>query len=158
MGKSNIRGEWGTYSTHSGMVRRKIICLKKTILLSQQGKWSTENEKLVLDLAIRKSLVNCDQKTGLEEQKEQKPKRDEFQEWVGRASLVAQWSKTHLPTQGTQVWSRVWEDPTYHRATKSLHRSYWACTPKVCNCWSPLHHMACALEQEKPPQREVQAR
>ena len=29
-----------------------------------------------------------------------------------RTSLVAQWIKTHLPGQGTQVRSLVWEDPT----------------------------------------------
>ena len=35
-----------------------------------------------------------------------------------RNSLVVQWSRFCLPTQGTQVQSLVREDPTCHRATK----------------------------------------
>ena len=32
--------------------------------------------------------------------------------------LIVQWSRIHLPMQGTQVWSLVWEDSTCHGATK----------------------------------------
>ena len=42
-----------------------------------------------------------------------------------RTSLVVQWLRIHLPMQGTQVSSLVWEDPTCHGATKPMHRNYW---------------------------------
>ena len=35
-------------------------------------------------------------------------------------SLVAQWLRIHLPTQGAQVWSLVQEDPTCCGATKPV--------------------------------------
>ena len=40
----------------------------------------------------------------------------------------------------TQVWSLVREYPMCHRATKPMHRSYWACAvePKSCNYWAHL--------------------
>ena len=38
--------------------------------------------------------------------------------------LVVQWLRIHLPTQGTEVQSVVWEDSTCHGATK----------PKRHNC------------------------
>ena len=31
------------------------------------------------------------------------------------------------PTQGTQVPSLVWDDPTCFGATKPEHHNYWAC-------------------------------
>ena len=40
------------------------------------------------------------------------------------ASLVAQWLRIRLPTQGTQVKALVWEDPTCRGATKPMHHSY----------------------------------
>ena len=43
-----------------------------------------------------------------------------------RDSLVAQWLKILLLMQGTWVWVLVQENPTYHRATKSVHHNYWA--------------------------------
>ena len=52
-------------------------------------------------------------------------------------SLVVQWLRIHLPTQGTQAWSLVWQDPTCHRASK----------PLSCNYWSPS--ISCAPQQEK---------
>ena len=42
----------------------------------------------------------------------------------GRASLVAQWLKTHLPMQGTRVRALVREDPTGHGATKPVRHNY----------------------------------
>ena len=61
-------------------------------------------------------------------------------------SLVAQWLRIHLPMQGTQVWSLVWEDPTCHGATKPMHHNYWACAlePTSHNYW------ACAPQLLKP--------
>ena len=41
-----------------------------------------------------------------------------------RASLVAQWLRTRLPTQGTQVPALVQEDPTCRGATKPVRQSY----------------------------------
>ena len=41
-----------------------------------------------------------------------------------RASLVAQWLRIRLPTQGTRVRSLVREDPTCHGATKPAHHNY----------------------------------
>ena len=43
------------------------------------------------------------------------------------ASLVVQWLRTRLPTQGTRVRALVREDPTCHRASKPVRHNYWAC-------------------------------
>ena len=55
-----------------------------------------------------------------------------------RTSLVAQWLRILLPTQGTRVRALVREDPTCLRATKSVHHNYWACTlePTSHNYWA----------------------
>ena len=55
-----------------------------------------------------------------------------FKNKPGRSSLVAQWIRIHLPMQGTQVRSLVWEDSTCHRATKSL-RCLNTLEPLLCN-------------------------
>ena len=39
-------------------------------------------------------------------------------------SLVLQWLRIHLPTQGTWVLSLVWEDPTCLGATKPIFHNY----------------------------------
>ena len=39
-------------------------------------------------------------------------------------SLMAQWLRIRLPTQGTQVRSLVQEDPTCCRATKPVRHNY----------------------------------
>ena len=41
-----------------------------------------------------------------------------------RASLVVQWLRICLPTQGTRVRALVREDPTCHGATKPVHHNY----------------------------------
>ena len=53
-------------------------------------------------------------------------------------SLVAQWLRIHLPMQGTQVRSLVWEDPTCRGATKPVRHNYWACAlgPASHNYWA----------------------
>ena len=43
-------------------------------------------------------------------------------------SLVVQWLRIYLPMQETQVQSLIWEDPTCHGATKSVHNY---CSPRV---------------------------
>ena len=77
---------------------------------------------------------------------------------------VSQWQRIYLPTQGTQVWSLVQEDPTCHGATKPVSRNYWACAlePRSHNYGTrglpllkPVRPTACALQQEKPPQWEA---
>ena len=79
-----------------------------------------------------------------------------FKDNVSGTSLVVQWLRVRLPTQGTQVWCLVQEDPTCHGASKSVRHNYWACSlePASHNYWahSPRAH---ALQQEKPPQREA---
>ena len=81
-----------------------------------------------------------------------------------RASLVAQWLRICLPTQGTRVRSLVWEAPTCRRATKPVRHNYWACAlePASHNYWRPrattteaCTPRACAPQQEKPPQWEA---
>ena len=54
------------------------------------------------------------------------------------ASLVAQWQRSRLPMQETQVQSLIQEDPTCHRATKPVHHNYWSCAlgPWSCNYWA----------------------
>ena len=103
-----------------------------------------------------------------------------------RTSLVAQWLRIHLPTQGTRIWPLVQEDPTCCGATKSVHHNYWACALESAshNYWAcmpqllkPACPRACtpqlqipcaattearaprarALQQEKPPQWEARA-
>ena len=76
------------------------------------------------------------------------------------ASLVAQWLRIRLPTQGTRIWALVRENPTCHRATKPVHHNYWACTlePMSHNYWSPctLEPVLCnnrSHRNEKPAHR-----
>ena len=54
-------------------------------------------------------------------------------------SLVAQWSGTRLPMQGTRVRALVQEDPTCRGATKPVCHSCWACALEHTshNYWSP---------------------
>ena len=40
------------------------------------------------------------------------------------SSLVVQWLRIHLPTQGTRVPSLVQEDPTWGGATKPMRHNY----------------------------------
>ena len=43
---------------------------------------------------------------------------------LDRASLVAQWLRVCLPTQGTQAQALVWEDPTCRGATGPMNHNY----------------------------------
>ena len=43
---------------------------------------------------------------------------------VQGASLVVQWLRIRLPTQGTRVRALVWEDPTCCGATGPVRRNY----------------------------------
>ena len=55
-----------------------------------------------------------------------------------QTSLVVQWLRIPLPTQGTQVWALVWEDLTCRGATKPVYHNYWACAlePASHNYWA----------------------
>ena len=66
-------------------------------------------------------------------------------------ALLAQWIRTHLSMQGTQVGSLMREDPTCHRATKPVCLEPWAHAPepKSCNFWAWVPG-GCAPQQEKP--------
>lgn len=55
--------------------------------------------------------------------------------------LVVHWLRIHLPMQGTWIQFLLWEDSTYHGATK----------PVCPNCWAHTLEPF-ALWQEKPPQ------
>ena len=69
---------------------------------------------------------------------------------------MAQWLRIHLPMQGTQVWSLVWEDPTCCRAPKPMCHNYWACALEpVCHNYWACAPRAPAPQQEKPPQWEA---
>ena len=46
-------------------------------------------------------------------------------------SLVVQWLRICLPTQGTWIWSLVWEDPTCCWAAKCLCCNYWKSVAKI---------------------------
>ena len=74
--------------------------------------------------------------------------------------------------QGTEIWSLVQEDPTYHGATKPMCHNYWTCAlePTCCSYWAHVPQVlnpraatteAClprsrAPQQEKPPQWEAE--
>ena len=47
--------------------------------------------------------------------------------YILRASLVAWWSRIHLSTQETCVWSLVQEDPRCHGTAGPMCHNYWAC-------------------------------
>ena len=66
-----------------------------------------------------------------------KQKSKKYNSWT---SLVAQWLRVCLPTQGTQVRALVQEDPTCHRATKPMRHNSWACAlePTSHNCWAHM--------------------
>ena len=49
-----------------------------------------------------------------------------FKQEERRTFLVVPWIRTHLPRQGIQVRSLVWEDSTRCRATKPVCGNYWA--------------------------------
>ena len=64
-------------------------------------------------------------------------------------SLVVQWLSIHLPMQGTQVRSLIWEDSTCPGAIKPLCHSDWACPLEPVLCHKRRH---C---KEKPTQWEA---
>ena len=63
-----------------------------------------------------------------------------------RASLVEQWLRICLLTQGTRVRALVWEDPTCRGATGPVSHNCWACASG-----------ACAPQRERPRQWEARA-
>ena len=78
--------------------------------------------------------------------------------------LMAQWIRTFLLMQRTQVQSLVQEDTTCHGTTKPVHHNYWACILGLMNCsyWAHMPQLvrtvclrACAPQQEKSAQWEV---
>ena len=70
-------------------------------------------------------------------------------------SLVIQWLRIRLSTQGTRVGSLVWEDTTCQWATKPTHHNYWATGSRACELQllKPAHPGACALQREATAMR-----
>ena len=76
----------------------------------------------------------------------------------GWTSRVAQWLRIHLPMQGTQVPSLVWEDLTCCRATKPVRHNYWspqattteACKPRLLK----LTHLEPVLRNKRSHRNE----
>ena len=84
--------------------------------------------------------------------------------FVVGTSLVAQWLRICLPTQGTRVRAPVQEDPTCRGTTKPVRLNYgaFALEPASHNYWSPCTttteaHVPRdpAPQQEKPQQWEA---
>ena len=61
-----------------------------------------------------------------------------FRQKAMTASLVVQWLRIRLPTQGTRVRALVQEDPACRGATEPMRHNYWACTlePASHNYWA----------------------
>ena len=62
---------------------------------------------------------------------------------------VSWWSsgwESALQCRGNCFPSLVWDDPTYHAATKPMHHNCWICAlePRSRNYWSPTCLRACA--------------
>ena len=78
-------------------------------------------------------------------------------EWMGRASLVAQWLRIHLPMQETRVRALVREDPTCRGATKPVHHNYWAraLEPLSHSYWSPCSWSLCSTTREATAVRSL---
>ena len=72
-----------------------------------------------------------------------------------RTSLVAQWLTIRLPFQKTQVRPLVWEDSTWHGATKPVRHNFWAPTVEpVSHSYRSRWAWSRALQQEEPLQWE----
>ena len=71
--------------------------------------------------------------------------------WFCGTSLVAQWIRIDLPTQGTQVQFLVWEDSTRQRAMKSVCHNYWASVVQLLKpvCLEPGLHSKTSHHKEK---------
>ena len=59
-------------------------------------------------------------------------------EWISGTSLVAQWLRLHMLTQGTWVWSLVQDDPTCCRVAKPVCHNYWALYTMSHNTLEPV--------------------
>ena len=83
------------------------------------------------------------------------PSTDDQLKKMWWASLVAQWLRIRLPTQGTRVRALVQEDPICGGATKPVRHNYWACKSQLLKsvCLEPVlcQQEACALQQRVAP-------
>lgn len=69
-----------------------------------------------------------------------------------QTSLVVHWLRIHLPMQGTWIQFLLWEDSTYHGATKPVCPNCWAHTLEpLCSVTREATGEGCAQEQERPP-------
>ena len=76
-----------------------------------------------------------------------------------KTSLVVQWLGVRLPMQGMQVRFLIWEDSTCFGVTKLMHHQLLSLCSRTLQLQvlRPASLRACALQQEKPLQWEVQA-
>ena len=103
--RASITHPWGRWNWHHTFSERRTIaaflaCSLSSLLISDIGHapWGSSGyDKKLSNNAF---------------------KRD------GGTSLVIQWLRIHLPTQGTGVRSLVWGDPTCRRATEPMFRTY----------------------------------
>ena len=69
-----------------------------------------------------------------------------------RTSLVVQWIGIHLPTQGTQVQSLLWEESTCWGTAEPMH-NYWACALELASYdyWAHVFHLLSLCAQLLKP-------
>ena len=72
---------------------------------------------------------------------------------------MAQWIRTQLAMQGTQVQALVGGIPTYLGASKPVGHSCWArALHHTCrNCWSPACWSPCSAAREAHVMRKLRA-
>ena len=72
---------------------------------------------------------------------------------AGRKRVGHNWGTvpTHTPMEGTQVWSRGWEDSTCCRAAKHTHGNCWSTQkpPQWEACARQLESSLCSLQLQK---------
>jgi len=74
----------------------------------------------------------------------------------GGSSLVVQWLRICLPTQGTKVQSLGWKTSTHHGTMRPTCCNYWACTLEPMLCKKRSHcdeKPACCNQRVAPTHR-----
>ena len=103
--------------TNSPMIKREISIYKIVII---------DFEIRICNKSIKKEEINWIENRKTIEQNKDISFKVSTKLKAFRTSLLTQWIRICLPTQGTWVRSLVWEDSTCRRATKPLCHNYWA--------------------------------